>query len=807
MLTTVAAKRNFFAGLLFALGVLSSSGAFAQASAKIQGVLLNADSMFRDSENEVMELEGNVQIVMQTQHIKADKARVNFRTRQAQLNGHVEIASQKTTVGGSAATLDYENNTGVVYDGFVQSGPVVFSGSVLQKVNEDEYYVSNADFTTCTNCPPTWGFSGSNIRAELGGYAYIKNSFLKIASVPVFWLPYLIVPLKSDRQSGLLTPRLLGDQAGGIAVSESYFWAISRSSDATFGLTNYEKRGPKAFGEYRYVLNENSYGNFSAAALVDRVFKNDTRVTSFENADNLGQDITRWYAKYDHYYDMPGGYIQRAQINLASDLQYPKDFPEETGNFGDPAMDNRFSLTKNSFANHFSVDSSYYVNVLQSDPIASNTNAVHRMPEIRYSQTQQKIANSQFLYSYNLDYVNFARAGQSYDNMTVNNGVRFSSNTCNDPKDYDTKPGCSLVQDGEFDPTKDLLRTGQRLDMTGTITRPIQIGDYLDVLPALTYRETDYEFNAGDDRSNARRYIRATLGAKTSISRVFVTGEGPKADKYKHEIVPEIVGTTVPWLYHPSHPFFGTDTDPDPTFYYTDYLSDNDVNGTHGVQFDYNDRIYERGLVTFAINNKLIQKRWIGDSPQYLQIASLKLYQSYDTHQASLRNPTRDPWSDLTAILDMRFQQFQTYTILTYLQDLRVTNVNSRVRLTNEFGQFFQVQWTKTYNRPVPGQIAVDLEKSRVEDYTFGAGFQSGYLNLMGKFVYNANWANTESQNRITSWAYVAQFKPPGDCWVINITQYLPTDGNTKTTMDFAFNFDGTPKPALPPETLDTYGF
>jgi LPS-assembly protein len=792
--------------LCILLGVFFPGVVRAQASAKVQGILLNADSMFRDSENETMELEGNVQIVFQSQHIKADKAHVNFRNRQAQLTGHVEIASPKTTVGGTAATLDYENNTGVVYDGFVQSGQVAFSGAILQKVSEDEYYVSNADYTTCTNCPSTWGFSGSNIRAELGRYAYIKNSILKIYSVPVLWLPYLIVPLKSDRQSGVLPPRFLSDSAGGLAISESYFWALSRNTDATAGLTNYEKRGLKGFGEYRYMLNENSYGNLSAAALVDRVFKNDPRVTGYESDTTKNKDITRWYTKYEHYYDMPGGYIQRTQINLASDLQYPKDFSEETGNFGDPAMDNRISLTKNSFANHFSAESSYYVNVLQSDPLASNANAVHRVPEIRLAQTQQKIANSQLLYSYNVDYVNFARGGQGFDNMTVSNGVRYMTNTCNDPKRYDNDPSCKIIQDSQYDPTTDLLRTGQRLDLTGTISRPILIGDYLDILPSLSYRETDYQFNAGEDRSNVRRYLRATLGLKTSMSRVFTTGEGPKTDKYKHEIVPEVIGTAIPWLYHPSHPFFGTDSDPDPTYYYTDYLGDNDVSGTHGVQFDYSDRVYDRGLITFALNNKLVQKKWVGDLPQYFQIASLKIYQSYDTHQANLRDPSRTPWSDLTAILDMRFPQFQTDTTLTYLEDLARTNVNSRVRLLNEFGQFFQVQWTKTYQRPQQGQV-VDLEKSRVEDYTFGAGFQSGYLNLMGKFVYNANWANTTPQKKITSWAYVAQLKPPGDCWVINFTQYLTTDGNIKLFVDFAFNYDGTPKPALPPEELDKYGF
>lgn len=773
--------------------------------AKIQDVIINAESSFRDTENETMELEGNVQIVFQNQHIKADKAKVNFRTRQAELTGHVEIATQKNVIGGTAATLDYENNTGIIYNGFVQSGPVVFSGAILQKVSEDEYYVTQADYTTCTNCPATWGFSGSNIRAELGGYAYIKNSILRIYAVPVFWLPYLIVPLKSDRQTGLLTPRLLGDGAGGLAFSESFFWAISRSTDATFTVTNYEKRGLKGLAEYRYMLNETSYGNLNSAFIVDRVFKNDPRVTDFEKSADKGSDVNRWFARYDHYYDMPNEYVQRAQVNIASDLQYPKDFPEETLNHGDSAMENRLSLTKNSFDQHLSIDSSYYVNMLQYNALANNANAVHRLPEIRFSQAQQRLFNSQFLYSYNLDYVNFARAGQAFDNMSSTgptNSVRYPTNTCNDPLYDSANPDCSLVQDGHFDPTSDLLRTGQRLDMTAAVYRPITFGGYTDILPGLSYRETHYRFNIEQDPSNVRRYARATISAKTTLSRIFIPDDvGPKAEKYKHDFQPEIIATAIPWLDHPRHPFFGTASEPDGTFYQSDTLTDTDTSSPYGIQFDYNDRVYDRGLVTLVLNNKIIQKKWVGDIPQYMQIVNFKIYQSYDTYQANLRNPTRDPWSDLTAILDMRLRQFQTYTVLTYLPDVQVTNISSRVRLSNDYGQFFQVQLTKTYNRNEQ-----DISRTRVEDYTFGAGFTSGYLNLMGKITYDANLSNS-NRKRVKSWAYVAQIKPPGECWMINITQYLPTGGDTKTSVDFAFSFDGVPKPALPPETLDLYGF
>lgn len=793
--------------ILFCLffGIWMPTEVRAQAAANVQGLAFNAQSLFRDMENETMELEGQVQIVYQSQHLKSDRAKINFRTRQAELFGNVEIVTNKTTVGGDAATLDYENSTGIIYNGYVQSGPVVFSGAILHKVSEDEYYVADAEYTTCTNCPPTWGFSGSHIRAELGGYAYIKNSFLKIYSVPVFWLPYLMVPLKSDRQSGLLTPRLENSSVGGLAISQGAFWAISRSTDATFSFTNYEKRGLKALGEYRYVLNENSYGNLNTAFIIDRVFKSDERVTGFQSPEEKGKDINRWFAKYEHYYEMPNDYIQRAQINAASDLQYPKDFSEETLNHGDSAMENRVSLTKNTFAQHYSMDSSYYINMLNADPLEGNSNAVHRLPELRFSQVDQKIGSTQFLYAVDLNYVNFARAGQSYDNLSTwsDGKTRYVSNSCNDPRYNTTDPSCELVQDGTFDPNTDMLRTGQRLDMNATVYRPLSLGQFLDVLPGVSYRETHYNFNTLEDPNNIRRYARLHMSAKTSISRVFTMDDTAKSEKYKHEFQPEVVATTIPWLNHPRHPFFGNGPETDGTYYYADTLTDADVASPYGVQFDYNDRLYDRGLVTFVFNNKLVQKKWSGDLPYYRQIASLKFFQSYDTYQANLRNPTRDVWSDITGILDIRLDHFQTYTTMNYFPTQKVTNISSRVRLNNDYGQFFQVSLAKTYAIN-PNSPEVD-QKTRIEDYTFAAGFTSGHINMMGKFVYNANWENT--RDKFKSWAYVLQLKPPGECWIINFTQYLPTDGDTKTFVSFDFSYDGVPKPPLPPETLDLYGF
>lgn len=762
--------------------------------------------MYRDNEKETAELEGNIQLVFQGQHIKADKARVQMRSRQVELYGNVEIVDAKNTIVGEQVVLDYESNTGIIYNGYVQSGSVVFSGSILQKTGDSDYIASSADYTACTNCPAAWSFSGTTVRAELGGYAYIKNAVLRFGPVPVFWLPYLIVPLKSDRQSGLLTPSFEVSDNGGFAYTIPYFWAISRSSDATIEFKDYSKRGIKGLGEYRYVLNENSQGTLNFGSIFDKAFADEYRLNLYRPANEKNDPIQRWFIKYEHYYEMPDGGIHRAQGNLASDLQYPKDFPTETLNHGDSAMENRVSYTKNTQLQHFSIDTSFYQNLLHGDPLSGNADAVHRIPEFRFSQSQQNIGNSNFIYSFDFNFTNFTRSGNAYDDMdqqTINGSVvRFPKNTCNSPN-WEDNPTCKRIYDGRFDPAIDLIRTGQRLDFRPSLYYPITVGDALDLIPKLSYRETHYNFNMESESHLIRRYLRTEISGRTNLSAIYGDTSKPDASLYKHEIIPEITYTNLPWFSQGDHPFFGTGSLSEAPYSSRDSINDLDIASNYSVQFDYNDRVYDRNLLTFAVINKLTEKRWLTGSPEYRQIGYLKLSQSYDGTQ-QYRSGVNEPWSDLTATLDVRLDNIQTYSIFNYFPYHNVTNSSSRVRVLNDKGQFLQVQLTRQYSI-TPGK-AVD-PSNRQEDYTVSAGFVSRYLNLMGKFVYDTNWVEARGGKPVKAWAYIAQLKPPGDCMMVTFIHDQVTDGDTNFKFYFSFNYDGVAKPPLPPEALDTYGF
>lgn len=790
--------------MIFALFILCPLLLWAQKSklpvTRLKDISVHALNSERDNENDTMELEGQVQVIYQQSHLTADVARINMRSKTLDAIGNVLIITPNATIGGTRVTLDYETNTGIIYHGYVQSGNVIFEGEILHKVSENSYIADKGKYTTCTNCPETWSFTGSRIRAELGGYAYIKNSVIRFGGFPSLWLPYLIVPLQSGRQTGLLTPQFEHTTKGGLAVSNSFFWAIDRSQDATITLKNYELRGLKSLVNYRYVLSEHSQGELDAAYMVDRAFANEKDRALKYRPD--GDSFNRWFLRYNHYYDLPDGYVQRMQFNNTSDLQYPSDFFLETQNNGDSAMESRTSLTKNTDNQHFSVDASYFINLLQADPFANNNFAVHRLPELRYSTPNSRIGLTDFLYSFDLNYTNFARNGQAWDTMNAAYSATGTNNRqlkrengggpCNDPLGNDVT--CEYVPSAVYDPTKDLLRTGQRLDAQASLSHPILFSNFLDIVPKLSYRETQYAFPISNLSSASRRFIRGELASKLSFSRVY---DSDSLGRFKHEIQPELTASANSPITSPNHPFFGQS---DQSGYFSnDGLSDLDLNGPFGIQFDYNDRLSTSRLITFSVTNKLTRKVINGDSSTYYRFLYWKIAQSYDAALADSSDITRQPYSDVSSTFSLYLGPYYFYQSTNYYPYQQVTNSSTRVRLYNETGDFAELEYKDQYNI-FPGKEAT----INARDFSISLKKDLKWVDLIAKVTYNANPSVVVS-DYIKSSVYGAKLKLLGDCLHLTIVRYKDTRGDWNDAINFDFSWDGNKIPRISDTIISSY--
>ena len=95
--------------------------------------------------------------------------------------------------------------------------------------------------------------SGS-FRLRVDHYALLRNMLLKVKGVPALYLPYMYYPISKDnRNTGFLMPSYGSSTYKGQTISNAFFWAISRSQDATILHDWYSKTGQAMAGEYRYM--------------------------------------------------------------------------------------------------------------------------------------------------------------------------------------------------------------------------------------------------------------------------------------------------------------------------------------------------------------------------------------------------------------------------------------------------------------------------------------------------------------------------------------------------------------------------
>jgi len=713
--------------LVFGAWLLS----WSQARAASQPFWLDAEEYNTTGKN-LAELKGNVKIIRGKEQLTCDYARVNMATKDVVAQGHVLYITPLIFIRADKFIYNFETQRGTLENALVQADQVTLEGRLIDKVGPKEFIAQDGTYTACTTCPPSWKFSSTKVTATLGEYAFLKNAVFRTYGAPILFFPYLVVPIKSERQTGLLTPQFSWEQ-GYFHYMQPFFWAIDKSHDATLTEHFYAKRGYKTETEYRYVLNETSRGQFKGSYINDRLFGESDRYLNTH--PNEGPSAVQRYAlHYDHHFDLPSHISNNLQVNSVRDLQYPVDFPQEIKGAGDPALETKMSFTKNTEHTHAGLDSTYYQNLLQSDPLASNERSVHKIPELRYSVLEQSVLGSGLLFAADIDYTNFTRQSTTF--LDGNRNGIYDPNYPDDPA------------------LRDIARTGQRLIFEPRVLYPINFGRYLDVVPSVSLNDVNYQFGYGDQTQANRYYIKAEVTGRSRFARVYGATNDPKATRYKHEFQPEVTYSVVPYFYRDNHIFFGVlDTEPV-------YLSRQPINETDQIQFDYYDRLVDRHLVTYGVTNKLIRKRLMPDqSFQYREIVRHSLTQSYDIFDADRTNEgniKKQPYSEVTSTLAVKLDAFAVNSEINYFPYQNITSNSSTLSMFDYRGDAISLSYLNTFIIPRAREAPA---QSLTETINAGITLVTKYFNLYGSGQYsprsNEHWQSYDAATLI---------KFPGQC-------------------------------------------
>ena len=211
-----------------------------------------ADEVEIFTDRDLLLARGNVTVTTPTQRISADSLEFNTKTK---------LGTFHHASGSALLHPEQEPPTEKRVFG-TQEPEVLFYGETLEKIGEKRYRITDGGFTTCVQPKPRWEITSGTVILNIDHYAVLQNSLMRVKGLPVLYLPIMYYPInKEDRATGFLLPMYTTSTLKGNTISNAFFWAISRSQDATFNYDWFSKTGHGFGSEYRYVRSRSSSGD------------------------------------------------------------------------------------------------------------------------------------------------------------------------------------------------------------------------------------------------------------------------------------------------------------------------------------------------------------------------------------------------------------------------------------------------------------------------------------------------------------------------------------------------------------------
>lgn len=183
-----------------------------------------------------------VTVTYQDIRLTARKVRANLEKKTVVAEGDVVLEQGVSRLRGVRIDFDLAEKVGVVTDGKLDlEGGVHLSGALLAKVGPRSFTLTDGRITACEGEKPAWEFTTKRGRFTLEEYAHLSETTFRLGGVPLLYLPYLVWPVLRERASGFMIPVVGYNSERGGYLGLAYYWAISRSVDATFMGDLYSK--------------------------------------------------------------------------------------------------------------------------------------------------------------------------------------------------------------------------------------------------------------------------------------------------------------------------------------------------------------------------------------------------------------------------------------------------------------------------------------------------------------------------------------------------------------------------------------
>ena len=204
---------------------------------------------------------GNVDVKQGNRHLQSAEVEVQQQgsgdnvQRYAFARGGFDYQDNQINLLGDDAKIHLNTKDTDVRNAHYQLVDRQGRGSAESVELRDDYRVmKNATFTSCLQDDHSWSIYADEMRQHVKEeYAEMWHARFKVQGVPVFYTPYLQLPIGDRRRSGLLIPTLGHGSRDGYFYAQPVYWNIAPNLDATLTPKYMSRRGWQLNSEFRYL--------------------------------------------------------------------------------------------------------------------------------------------------------------------------------------------------------------------------------------------------------------------------------------------------------------------------------------------------------------------------------------------------------------------------------------------------------------------------------------------------------------------------------------------------------------------------
>ncbi|HGC4306764.1 TPA: LPS assembly protein LptD [Escherichia coli] len=329
------------------LGVPSYDRPLVQGDTNDLPVTINADHAKGDYPDDAV-FTVSVDIMQGNSRLQADEVQLHQKeapgqpepVRTVDALGNVHYDDNQVILKGPKGWANLNTKDTNVWEGDYQMVGRQGRGKadLMKQRGENRYTIlDNGSFTSCLPGSDTWSVVGSEIihdREEQ--VAEIWNARFKVGPVPIFYSPYLQLPVGDKRRSGFLIPNAKYTTTNYFEFYLPYYWNIAPNMDATITPHYMHRRGNIMWeNEFRYLSQ-------AGAGLMELDYLPSDKVYEDEHPND--DSSRRWLFYWNHSGVMDQVWRFNVDYTKVSDPSYFNDFDNKYGSSTDGYATQKFSV-------------------------------------------------------------------------------------------------------------------------------------------------------------------------------------------------------------------------------------------------------------------------------------------------------------------------------------------------------------------------------------------------------------------------------------------------------------------------------